>query len=149
MNLNINSITAKLASKAELLGKLYGYVAPMAMTKPDDPFGGVITQHKQAFDALMKGKFPKPDVVFSQITRGEFGRPVFMNGLIAYIIGEVAGGFIGSKNANALKKFGTEAMKYSALSSAVIVTGWNPHKPAGLGSSGSPSGNSPSWGYQT
>ena len=140
--MNLDGITAKIADNAELIGKLYGYLGPMVIREASwggDPISGIINQHEQAFNALMQGKFPKLQNIIAGLREPTISRQVLQNGLIAYLVGEVGGGFIGSRNANALKKFGEEAIKYSVLSSAVITWEWNPHQGNGFLGSGSSS----------
>ena len=131
-NLGLNNITSKLAQNAKTLGKLYGYLAPMAGTRPD-PLQGIYDQHAGALSALLKGKTPKPHHIITAVQR--HGMPILKNALMAYLLGEVGGGFIGGRNAKALKDFGVEAAKYAILSSAVICWEWNPHPPANIGRS--------------
>lgn len=139
--MQLENLLGKVTSKADLLGKLYGYLVPMTTFEQTDPISGIMSQHEQAFDALMKGKFPKLENVINGLRDETIAAKPFKNGLLAYIIGEIAGGFIGSKNANALKKFGAETMKYSAISSAVVTWNWNPHKPSSASSSRRSHGN--------
>lgn len=145
--MNINNLTGKIASKADLIGKLYGYAGPMAGLYPSDPVAGIIAEHEQALSALLSGKLPKLENIISQL-KNPATKNVIKNAIIAYLVGEVGGGFIGSRNATALKKFGSEAVKWSVLSAAVVSWDWNPHPPANLGLGIGASGNSPSWRYQ-
>ena len=145
MKLNLNSITSKLASNAKTIGKLYGYLGPMAARGGDDPLGYIMANHERAFNALLQGKIPKVQNIVAWM-RGPEVMGILKTALTAYIVGEVGGGFIGSRNATALKNFAVEAAKFTVLSSAVTTWHWNPHPPAGMG--GGSGGKSEAWKYQ-
>lgn len=156
--MNISGLEKKIASKADLLGKLYGYLMPMVTNGAQygqDPLTSIMGHHQLALEAVMKGKFiPNLKTVVEYAQAPFVAGNVLKNGLIAYIIGELGGGFIGSKNATAIKKFGENTIKYGLLSAAVVALPFNPHPPAdthGLGAPniGMSSGNSPSWGYRS
>jgi hypothetical protein len=129
--MNVNNLAGKIASKADTIGKLYGYLAPMVNRASNlglDPISFIITQHEQAFNALLSGKFPKIQNILTFL-KHPAAKNHFKTALIAYLLGELGSGFIGNRNATALKKFATETVKMVPLSAAVITWSWNPHPP--------------------
>lgn len=130
--MNLNNITSKIKSNAGLIGKLYGYAGPIAKfagQQNRDFLEYAMVAHQDALESLLHGKFPKPALIIDFIQNENLGGPMFKNGLIAYILGELGGSIIGASNASALKKFGIEAMKFTALYGAVWALPHNPHGP--------------------
>lgn len=129
MNLSLKSIESTLRKNAPTLGKAYGYLGPMAnqaQAQGRDIISDIIMQHEQALAAITQGKLPDPKHVLDVLRHEDWARPVLKNALIAYLAGELGGGIIGGSNAAALKKFGINTAKYTILSAAVCVMGWNP-----------------------
>ena len=135
--MNINNLIGKVANKADLIGKLYGYLGPMAKTTPGDPLTGILTQHEELFTRFNIPTFDGIKAEFESWTK-----PIFKMALMAYIGGEVVSMF-NARWGKALKKAG-EGIGLGAVGSTVVMASGGRGNP-GHSTSG---GNSETWKYQ-
>lgn len=146
MKLNINSIVSKISKNADMLGSLYGYLAPMAAINTADPWGAIFHEHEQ----LLTG-FRIPDAATLRASF-EHSKPILKTAIMAYIAGEVGSGFGGDigKYSNLAKKIGMGMTKGVVASIIVMALGGSGiHKKYNLPNGGghSSGGNSPTWKY--
>ena len=116
---NLSNITGKLTKNAEMLGSLYGYLAPMAKLNPSDPWGQIFTEHEQLLTGF---QFPTiDDLKYSLDHSKEF----LKTALMLYIAGEIGSGFGGDigKYAKTAKKVGMGIAKGTVASIVVMAMG--------------------------
>jgi len=137
--LDISNIFSKIESKADVIGNLYGYLAPMATSGGLDALGNIVFIHDLALQNVMKGKIPTFDGLKTMFER-HTKQPITM-GVGAYIVGELFGDFLG-KHGNALKRAGEGMIKGGALATVVMSFVANSPLPeftrGGSGSGGNP-----------
>lgn len=137
--MNVQGLIGKITGKADLLGKLYGYLGPMVLTAPFepglDPIGLILHQHEELLTDFTMPTLDSLKWHFDHLTKD-----AFIAALWAYLGGEIVGTF-NSKWGNILKKF-AEGTAMGAAASTLVMAAGGVHSPGmtprGSSSSGSP-----------
>ena len=150
--MNIGNLTGKISQKADLIGKLAGFLMPMNhMAKASGRNIIMETIDQITWAAKTMDIERVMDKIGYHLTEGVGSQPVKL-GVYAIVGAEIASA-LGIGKAGALRKFGWEAIKYSALSTAIILAGCPQDEAAlasfGGGSSGHSGGNSTTWRTKT
>lgn len=114
---NLNSFVTKIMNKADTLGTLYGYLAPMTKVPEfaGDPIGAIMHEHQQLLTGF---RMPTLDSIRWHIDA--FTKDAFKIALMAYLGGEIVNGF-NAKWGNGLKKFG-EGVAKGAVGSTLVMS---------------------------
>ena len=142
LNMNLGNITSKLTKHADTLATLYGYYTICKQAGWD-----LNQMFTKPFTNISEGKIPSLEKIIWRLTEAPYCSPTFKNGIMLWILSEVAGGLIPAKYASAGKKIGQGLIKGSLVASVAI--GGSPAQDALMHSSGghSSGGNSPSRRY--
>lgn len=119
---NLSNITGKLAGKADMIGKLAGFMLPMKAMSDASGRDILSETFNQLTTAATTLDFQRViDKGLYHLTEG-VAKPAFDLSLAAIIGGELASAF-GFGKAAAIKKFGWSTLTYAAISTAVILAG--------------------------
>jgi len=146
MSFNIKGIVHGVEKNADKLATLFGYYSAVKKAQPSWGLGDMIVQPIQK--VVFEGKIPDLDKIIWRLTKTDYCAPIFKNGLMLLIGGELAKGIVPSKWTSLAQKAG-QGLATGAVIAAVglgMSPAGEPH--TGGSHSGYSSGNSPSWGYR-